>query len=295
MSALKARRIYLHALTPLHSGTGQAADIVDLPIAREKATNWPVVPASSLKGVLADNYQRKQSEESPEKGKEAREKLFGKPDQAGPVSFTDLRILCLPVRSFYGTFAWVSSPLVLNRDRRDAGAIGASMLTEQDYPDIETVRGEGDSRQTAHVPEGSKLAVLQDGRNRVFLEDLDFDAETPPEIRDIASKIAEEAGIDRNTFIQRFAVVSNAVFDFLCETATEVVARIALKEETKTVRTGGLWYEEAVPAEAIFTGWAVQTRPDASGVDSLPAEQTLQIGGNATVGRGLCRLVVVKP
>lgn len=281
MNSIKARRIYLHALTPLHSGTGQAADVVDLPIAREKATNWPVVPASSLKGTLRGGQRDDKAN-----------RLFGSESSAGLISFTDLRILCLPVRSFYGTFAWVSSPLVLNRDRRDAGAIGASMLAERDYPDIETVRGEGDSRQTAHVPEGSKLAVLQDGRNRVFLEDLDFDAETPPGIRDIASKIAEEVGIDPDTFIQRFALVSNAVFDFLCETATEIVARIALKEETKTVRTGGLWYEEAVPAEAIFAGWAVQTRPNASGIDPLPAEQTLQIGGNATVGRGLCRLVV---
>lgn len=281
MSAMQARRIYLHAITPLHPGTGQAADVVDLPIAREKATGWPVVPASSLKGTLRSEHNE-----------DTANRLFGTQDSAGPISFTDLRILCLPVRSFYGTFAWVSSPLVLNRDRRDAGAIGASRLAESDYPDIETVRGEGDSRQIVHVPEGSKLAVLQNGRNRVFLEDLDFDAETPPMIRDIASKIAEEVGIAPDTVIQRFAVVSNAVFDFLCETATEIVARIALKEETKTVRTGGLWYEEAVPTEAIFTGWAVQTRPDAPGIDSLPAEQILQIGGNATVGRGLCRLVV---
>lgn len=35
------RLILLHALTPLHVGTGQAVGKVDLPIAREKATGFP--------------------------------------------------------------------------------------------------------------------------------------------------------------------------------------------------------------------------------------------------------------
>ena len=39
MSTINAKLITLYALTPVHSGTGQAVDIVDLPIAREKATN----------------------------------------------------------------------------------------------------------------------------------------------------------------------------------------------------------------------------------------------------------------
>ncbi|MCS7269380.1 MAG: RAMP superfamily CRISPR-associated protein, partial [Geminicoccaceae bacterium] len=48
------RPFLLHALSPLHAGTGQAAGIVDLPIARMKATGIPFVPGSSIKGVLRD-------------------------------------------------------------------------------------------------------------------------------------------------------------------------------------------------------------------------------------------------
>ena len=43
---------FVHALSPLHAGTGQGAGIIDLPIAREKATGLPYLPGSSLKGTL---------------------------------------------------------------------------------------------------------------------------------------------------------------------------------------------------------------------------------------------------
>ncbi|MFN7019291.1 MAG: RAMP superfamily CRISPR-associated protein, partial [Fimbriimonadales bacterium] len=54
----ETKLIFLHALTPLHVGTGQAVANVDLPIAREKATGLPIVPASAFKGVLRDHYSK---------------------------------------------------------------------------------------------------------------------------------------------------------------------------------------------------------------------------------------------
>ena len=40
--------LFLHALSPLHAGTGQGIGAIDLPIAREKATGIPYLPGSSL-------------------------------------------------------------------------------------------------------------------------------------------------------------------------------------------------------------------------------------------------------
>jgi len=51
---MDARLLFVHALSPLHAGTGQGSGVIDLPIAREKATGLPFVPGSSLKGVLRD-------------------------------------------------------------------------------------------------------------------------------------------------------------------------------------------------------------------------------------------------
>src|SRR5437763_951036 len=51
------KQYWLHALTPLHVGSGRAIGVVDLPIVREAVTNWPYVPGSAVKGVLADHHE----------------------------------------------------------------------------------------------------------------------------------------------------------------------------------------------------------------------------------------------
>ena len=47
---------WLHALAPLHVGAGAGAGFIDLPILRETVTTWPIVPGSSVKGVIADYH-----------------------------------------------------------------------------------------------------------------------------------------------------------------------------------------------------------------------------------------------
>ena len=51
---MNTRPFLLHALSPLHAGTGHTPDIIDLPTARMKATGIPFLPGSSIKGVLRD-------------------------------------------------------------------------------------------------------------------------------------------------------------------------------------------------------------------------------------------------
>ena len=46
--------LFLHAQTAIHPGSGTALGVVDLPVQRERHTQWPVIPGSSLKGVLRD-------------------------------------------------------------------------------------------------------------------------------------------------------------------------------------------------------------------------------------------------
>src|SRR5438309_535349 len=73
--------LFLHAQTGLHPGSGTALGTVDLPIQRERHTQWPVIPGSTLKGILRDacrdqakaNYQAEYEER--EEGGEIRRKL----------------------------------------------------------------------------------------------------------------------------------------------------------------------------------------------------------------------------
>jgi len=274
---MNARIIFLHALTPIHAGTGQTVAIIDLPVAREKATGWPILPSSSLKGVLRDRSEEQN-----------RDRLYGKPDEAGALCFTDQRLLFFPSRSLYGTFAWTICPLALTRLIRDWKALGSLAPFEaSQIPDV----------QETALLHANSTALAREGN--VYLEDLDLSATSSAAVEAIASELANclfESQAERTLFKERFALVSDEVFTFLAETATEVQARVRLKDNAKTVEQGGLWYEEAVPAEAIFVGGVVTSDHvgQAAAADALASlgNQLIQIGGKSTVGRGLCRLVL---
>jgi CRISPR-associated protein Cmr4 len=311
MNKTTTTTIYLHALTPVHAGTGQvSASVVDLPIAREKATNYPFLPATSLKGTLKsepvdglskpghirlfgsesitkkrfieifegdpnfeNDYKRFFGEEPKDKETEKQTTI------PGTLQFGDARLLCFPVRSWQGTFAYVTCPLVLSRLQRDFTALGASLPFAGDIP-------KPDTEEAAMVSANTALADGED----IWLEDLKLKAAPEESVSRIATGIAEALfpnETERNTFVERFVVVSNTLFDFLVETATEITARVKLKDDTKTVTTGGLWYEEAVPAETIFVAPVL-----GKATFPIPSGTVIQIGGNETVGRGLCRLII---
>lgn len=276
MSNRTFKMVYLHALTPVHSGTGQTVAVIDLPIAREKATGWPVIPASSMKGVVRDMLERRLGEA------EVRAE-FGSTDQVGAVCFGDQRILFLPVRSMIGTFAYVTCPLAIHRYNRDRAAL--------ELPAVPSVSEGG------KVANGSKLVGA--GGATAYLEDLDL----PVTATDAATAFAETVGLDlfadaaeRKLFVEHVMIVSDDHFNFLSETTTEVAARIRLNDDGTTTGGGGnLWYEEAVPAEAIFAGpLIIEPRPGADPakvVDGIK-DGILQVGGKASVGRGICRVRV---
>ncbi len=287
----ETKLIFLHALTPVHVGTGQAVANVDLPIAREKATGFPIIPASAFKGVLRDHFayngtlSREElikafGSEPPKPGETERE------PEGGDWAFTDLRILCLPVRSFYGTFAYVTCPLVLQRLKQVAQAFHA----ETPYATVPSV-------EETQVLTATKGALFRD--SKVYLEELDLEAKEDVQAQQIASALAQHLfsknGDERQAFVNRFAIVSDQVFDYLSETATEIAARVRLDDDKKTVIGGALWYEECVPAESIFYGFATHVKAvenAQASLEKLEMDACLQIGGDATIGRGICRVVI---
>lgn len=271
---MKATLLYLHTLAPLHVGVGQSGDIVDLPVAREKATAWPVVPGSGFKGALRSLA-----------GDDA-DRLFGQIDASGAVAVTDLRLLLLPVRSFYGAVAWVTCPLALGRWDRDAAALGLSVGIEKPRLAV--------ADDAALVAQGSAVAGTLDEARKLVLEDLDLAAKDDPDVAKLGETLGAAVGVGH--LAKHLAVVSDTLFSFLAESALEVSAHVRLEDDRKTVAKGALWYEEAVPAEAVFYGFAVPLRSEeqtAAGFRSLVEKNpTIFVGGNTTTGMGLCRVWV---
>jgi CRISPR-associated protein Cmr4 len=288
---------WLHTLSPTHVGTGRGVGYIDLPIHRDKVTNWPVIPGSAFKGVWADYYG---ATEDKRRSDPKLRLAFGRAsDQdnasnAGALIPTDARLVCLPIRSFQGTFAWCTSPLALEMLRRDLRLAGMVDLPPEP-PNV--------SDGEIHRSNRTKL----EDNGRIFLEDLDFAGKECAATSTWAERLAQwvfpsdENKAWRDLFIERFAVVPNVVFDFLTETGTEVSARVRIDDDLKTVVGRALWNEEALPAETILSGLVACDRVysrEANGVtagDLINEFATkpllLQIGGKATVGRGRVRCV----
>ncbi len=62
-----AECMFLYLESSLRVGSGPGHDEVDLPLQREAATGYPLLPGSSLKGVLRSRARAQQAPANPEK------------------------------------------------------------------------------------------------------------------------------------------------------------------------------------------------------------------------------------
>jgi CRISPR-associated protein Cmr4 len=246
---MSTRPFLLHALSPLHAGTGHTPGIIDLPTARMKATGIPFLPGSSIKGVLRDARRATDRERT--------EAVFGPSDDpaahAGALVVSDARLLALPVRSFRGTFAWVTSPLLLTLAKRDLEEPNLAV------PSIDA-RGARTAKDTVCVHNDDKI----------YLEDLDLMAPKAAEATAWAQRLAPFVFPDDDIFSKRFAIVDDDTMAFLWETATQVDARVRLDERTRTVASGALWLEESLPPETLLIGLLAADQSRRRGVSMAP-------------------------
>ena len=283
------RLLMLHAQTSLHPGSGTALGAVDLPVQRECHTQWPVISGSALKGVLRDMYRQKLGGDNDDLFAVFGPETKDADKHAGAVSFTDARLLAYPVRSLCGVFAWVTCPAVLERLDRDLALAGEPRLGA-----LPRFRA-GAMAQAACDP-NSPLLV----EGRLVLEEFDFTRDAGIDVSGVIQWIAENATADAGTrtrLTSHLAVLGDDDFTHFVRHATEIVARIHLDYHSKTVKSGALFYQEFLPAETLFYSlvFANASRrdgtKDAKAIakylkDNLPP--VLQIGGDETIGKGLC-------
>jgi CRISPR-associated protein Cmr4 len=284
---------FIHLITPLHAGTGQGVGAIDQPIARERATQLPILPGSSIKGVLRDAYE----------GDGEQHTLFGPPSQnasefSGALQCSDARLLLLPVRSLAGVFVWTTCPFVLRRMARDLKAVYEHV--PNGVPAIPAVTENG------WLAADRSCALLLNNQQHLVLEDLN----APVQAENTAARAwAQWIGARlfsngdsawQKELDQRFAIVDDASFTYLAENATEVTAHIEIDDEKGTVAQGKLWYQEALPAETVLVCIIRATRPsngksslkDADEVlKKLKSFPAIQFGGKATTGHGMARFL----
>lgn len=297
----KAKVMFIYTETSLHCGSGTSLGVIDLPIQREKYTDYPVCQASGVKGVVREWFEVNKANEGDKIkwtfGPDFSSKKEESDAHAGAATFTDARLLLFPVRSLNGVFAYTTSRFALSRLKRDLEMAGVKV----DW----TVPAEAGDDKIFGV-QGSKI---KDSNNKVVLEEYTFDFHAENSIEAIVNWIADNAIPQGNEYefwrnkvkTDLLILPENAFRDFL-KLSTEVQARIMINNDTKTVKQGALFYEESLSSDSLLYS-VVMAHDPACDSDKRPEglkndnevmvfiseinAQRLQFGGDATIGKGI--------
>lgn len=297
--------LFIKVITPLHNGSGESLGVVDREIMRERTTGFPIVQASSIKGVLRDAFAVQLEAAEQEEGK--LQALFGPTPKAaaahaGAVCFGDAQLLAFPVRSACGGWVWVTSPLVLTRFIRFSALAGLNIpavdaLTEELRSDL----------LKARIPQAGTDKIQFNGR--LLLEEFPFVYEPSDVLGGFATFLSgilygdSRDAYFKEAFAARLVLLPDDQFTYFVKQATEVVPNIGMGEKG-TTDPGSLRYTEYLPSESVMYslvefGPRRQVNPDyyhgddlnqAAEIkklfcDNLP--DCMQLGADETTGKGL--------
>ena len=258
---MKTAMLGFLAETPIHPGAGRGMGVVDLPVAREASTDYPVIVGSSLKGALRDKAKTVDMVD--------RDARFGKQDRAGDLVVSDARLLLLPVRSLTASFRWATCPHLIERYRRDLARAGVS--------------------PRPGVPDVKRGSVLTAGEDDLFLEERQFRV-ADGLAEDLAHSIGPLLlhGETRNRLASRIAVLNDDDFAWFVRYGLAIQARNNLSDDGAK-KSMNLWYEETLPPDTVMYALIAAREDEALGaLDALFPEDDpyVQAGGNETVGHG---------
>jgi CRISPR-associated protein Cmr4 len=302
--------LFLYTETSLHAGVGSTVSAIDLPIQRERTTHFPIVQGSGIKGALRNHTPKVQGKDKDGKeiwkDNEETQAVFGdiyeeeveengdkkkrRVSFAGAISVGDARIVLFPVRSLNGVFAYTTCAAVLARVARDV----------PNFPMFDqSVQGEN-----ALVT--SKSALVASGK--AVLEEFSFTCTANARVDEIAKWLAQNAFPTapayeywRKKVQDSLIVLSDESFRDFVQNSTEIVTRVRLEREKKTVAQGALWTQEALPSDCLLLS-AILARSTRNGSNGT-AEQVaawlrdpnnvplrIQLGGDETTGSGIVAL-----
>jgi len=254
--------VLLQVLTPLHLGEGTQIGAVDLPVARERHTDWPFVPGASLKGALRAHARRTGHRD------EDVCRVFGAaPGEAlfrGTISVGDGVLLAAPARTFTSTFALLASPLALGRFARQVS--GA--------PEIPS------PSSAERVLVGRRFDLKVPGKELAVIEDLCFIQENSDRV-DAWAEFLREGWLGDEAPLDHLAVVHDDVFAHAARAWLPVRTRNAIDAATGVVDKNKLFSVEYVAPETLF--WTLIDGDDSV----LPLSgDSFALGGHNSTGAG---------
>jgi len=285
----KQAAVFLYAVSPVHMGAGTATGLIDNPIQRERHTNHPSFSGSGIKGAVRHSFESLGGDPT------LIERLFGPESgnalHAGAVSFGDAQLVAFPVRSLRGGYVYATCPQALARAQRLLRLTGNPCGWA--IPEVE--------EQHCRLTNGE---LLSNG-DKLHLEAFEYRAVIDGDLEETAASLAELAIPDlpeyaffRGKLASALVILSDTDFAYFAENATLVEPHVRINPETGTADSGGLFYTENLPPESLLIAPLMAGRTRSGGDDLGAAEvmskignlidnRLLQIGGDATTGRGL--------
>jgi CRISPR-associated protein Cmr4 len=305
----KHAAVFLYAVSPVHMGAGQAIGVIDNPIQRERHTEHPCFAGSGIKGAVRHGFEALGGDRT------LINRLFG-PEagsnelHAGAVSFGDAQLVCLPVRSLKEGYVYATCPQALARAQRLLGLVGAKPA----WPALPAVE-EGKclvanpALRAERKIEGRPTKVLH-------LEAFEYEAQENEStvVKAIGADLAARAlpaGEGYAFFVNKLStdlvVLSDTDFAYFARNATLVEPHVRINEKTGTADDGGLFYTENLPPESLLVAPMLVSRTRTGRSDdyldavavmaqikAVVDGKLLQIGGDATTGRGLVAARIVE-
>lgn len=293
---MERRLLTLLAETPVHAGGSAADGALDLPIQREASTGLPVIWGQSLKGALRDAARGQswqvevfgdpapsaQAVGGSDAGQPAAPSDRGNELRKGKVSFGDAQLLAFPAATLRNTFAWATCPLLLHRLQRKVNLLGISF----------------GSALADLIPAGNSLGTQGWQGTQVigpYVDEVDVKAEVATVgsmLGALACPSGEDFDYTRIKMSADLLVLPDEVLRELSKLGTDVVARVQLKEDAKTVANGP-FYSEHLPAETVVVAvLAGETAAHLDHLSDLIEGKPIQLGGDETIGKGVlwCRV-----
>lgn len=291
--------LFLYALSPVHMGAGTAFGLIDSPIQRERHTEHPLFAGSGLKGAVRHRFAQLPGW----KDGDLVNRIFGPEGDsdklyAGAISFGDAQLLAFPVRSAKVGYVYATSPLALARAVRQL-----AMLGKNGWPGNPDAVTEGQCRTAS-------ADCLSDGR--LHLEAFEYVGEESAELKTIGAWLAAHALPQDSAhafFCAKLAtdlvLLSDADFAYFVKNATVVEPHVRIDDTTGAAEGGGLFYVENLPPESLLLA-PLMASAERSGKGEIAAEavigqvlgsldgQMIQIGGDATTGRGQVVITALK-
>lgn len=288
----KSKLFFIIAETPLHPGSGgEVTGLVDLPVQRERHTNFPKIEASGLKGCIREAFssvvelntsQKKYSLIETEKTKNSLERfpalkeiwqdekgkeIKDKKENTLIVYNQAIDLIFGPEdteEAHAGAISFTDARILLFPVKSLKGVftwITCPMVLERFKEDLRLTEENFNYSIPEKIEEGKCLVSDESTiiiNDQIVLEEYTFEVKEDENTLRIAKNLGDRI-FPNNTYKfwrekleKDLVILSDDNFEQFVASSTEVITRTKIDDKTGTVQSGALWTEEYLPQDTIF-------------------------------------------